>query len=241
MIVKIAFISDIHGNAVALEAVLEDIKKKNIEKICVLGDICYRGPEPKRSLELIQSLQAEVIKGNADEWVVRGVRQGEVPNGAIEMMNKEREWIFSNLESTDIDYLSQLPTELHLNEHGIEIFAFHATPTSLFEVIPQNAEDSLLHEKVLSKKDATIYLYAHIHKPYIRYINSRVIMNIGSVGLPFDGVTKASYGIITIDESGFSTSIERVDYDTEKVMKHYREVGYPNADMMIQVLKNGRI
>ncbi|MCV9885982.1 metallophosphoesterase family protein [Metabacillus halosaccharovorans] len=238
---KIAFISDIHGNAVALEAVLEDLKKKNIEKICILGDICYRGPEPKRSLELIQSLQAEVIKGNADEWVVRGVRQGEVPDGALEMMNKEREWIISNLESTDIGYLSQLPTELHLNEHGIEIFAFHATPTSLFEVIPQNAEDCLLHEKVLSKKDATIYLYAHIHKPYIRYINGRVIMNIGSVGLPFDGVTKASYGIITIDESGFSTSIERVGYDIEKVMKQYREAGYPNADMMIQVLKNGRI
>ncbi|WP_078431215.1 metallophosphoesterase family protein [Metabacillus halosaccharovorans] len=238
---KIAFISDIHGNAVALEAVLEDLKKKNIEKICVLGDICYRGPEPKKSLELIQSLQAEVIKGNADEWVVRGVRQGEVPDGALEMMNKEREWIFSNLESTDICYLSQLPTELHLNEHGIEIFAFHATPTSLFEVIPQNAEDCLLHEKVFSKKDATIYLYAHIHKPYIRYINGKVIMNIGSVGLPFDGVTKASYGIITIDESGFSTSIERVGYDIEKVMKQYREAGYPNADMMIQVLKNGRI
>ena len=238
---KIAFISDIHGNAIALEAVLEDLKKKNIEKICILGDICYRGPEPKRSLELIQSLQAEVIKGNADEWVVRGVRQGEVPDGALEMMNKEREWIISNLESTDIGYLSQLPTELHLNEHGIEIFAFHATPTSLFEVIPQNAEDCLLHEKVLSKNDATIYLYAHIHKPYIRYINGRVIMNIGSVGLPFDGVTKASYGIITIDESGFSTSIERVGYDIEKVMKQYREASYPNADMMIQVLKNGRI
>ncbi|WP_226527403.1 metallophosphoesterase family protein [Metabacillus niabensis] len=238
---KIAFISDIHGNAVALEAVLKDLKKKNIEKICVLGDISYRGPEPKRSLELIRSLQAEVIKGNADEWVVRGVRQGEVPDGALEMMNKEREWIFSNLESTDIDYLSQLPTELYLNEHGIEIFAFHATPASLFEVIPQNVEDSLLYEKVLSKKAATIYLYAHIHKPYIRYINGRVIMNIGSVGLPFDGVTKASYGVITIDESGYSTSIERVGYDIEKVMKQYREVGYPNADMMIQVLKNGRV
>jgi len=241
MIVKIAFISDIHGNAVALEAVLKDLKKKNIEKICVLGDICYRGPEPKRSLELIKYLQADVIKGNADEWIVRGVRQGEVPDGALVMMNKEREWICSNLESTDIDYLSQLPTELCLNEHGIEIFAFHATPNSLFEVIPQNVEDSLLHEKVLSKKDATIYLYAHIHKPYIRYINGRVIMNIGSVGLPFDGVTKASYGVITINENEFSTSIERVGYDIEKVLKQYREVGYPNADMMIQVLKNGRI
>ncbi|PMC39161.1 YfcE family phosphodiesterase [Bacillus sp. UMB0899] len=238
---KIAFISDIHGNAVALEAVLEDMKKKNIEKVFVLGDICYRGPEPKRALELIRSLQTKVIKGNADEWVVRGVQQGEVPDHALDMMRKERDWIYSKLDATDIDYLSQLPTELYLNEKGIELYAFHATPTDLFEVIPPNAEDRLLHEKVLSKKDATIYLYAHIHKPYIRYINGKVVMNIGSVGLPFDGVTKASYGVITIAESGFSTSIERVDYDTEKVMKQYSEVNYPNAEKMIQVLKKGSI
>lgn len=238
---KIAFISDIHGNAVALEAVLEDIRKKNIEKICVLGDICYRGPEPKKALELVRSLQADVIKGNADEWVVRGVKQGEVPETALEMMNKERDWIFSKLESTDIEYLSQLPTELKLVEQGIDIYAFHATPASLFEVIPQNAEDILLQDKVLSKQDSAIYLYAHIHKPYIRYLNGKVIMNIGSVGLPFDGVAKASYGLISIHETGFSTSIERVDFDTEKVMKQYIESNYPNTEMMIQVLKKASI
>lgn len=238
---KIAFISDIHGNAVALEAVLEDIKKKNIEKVCVLGDICFRGPEPKKSLELVRSLQADVIKGNADEWVVRGVQQGEVPESALEMMNKERDWIFSKLNSTDIDYLSQLPTELFIVEQGIEIYAFHATPTSLFDVIPQNAEESLLYENVMLKKDSTIYLYAHIHKPYIRYIHGKVMMNIGSVGLPFDGIQKASYGIITIGESGFTTSIERVDYDSEKVMKQYTDEKYPNAEMMIQVLKKASL
>jgi len=239
--VKIAFISDIHGNAVALEAVLEDIRKKNIEKICVLGDICFRGPEPKKALELVRSLQADVIKGNADEWVVRGVKQGEVPDMALEIMNKERDWIISKLETTDIDYLSQLPTELKLVEQGIDIYAFHATPDSLFEVIPPNAEDSLLKEKVLSKKDSAIYLYAHIHKPYIRYLNGKVVMNIGSVGLPFDGVTKASYGVIHINQNGFSTSIERVDYDTETVINQYTETYYPNAEMMIQVLKMASI
>lgn len=63
---KIAFISDIHGNAVALESVLEDIDKKNVDRIIVLGDICFRGPEPKRSLDLVRSLDTYVIKGNAD-------------------------------------------------------------------------------------------------------------------------------------------------------------------------------
>lgn len=238
---KLAFISDIHGNAVALEAVLEDTKKKNIDKVYVLGDICYRGPEPKKALDLVRSLQTVVIKGNADEWVVRGVQQGEVPEHALEIMTKERDWTYSKLEASDIDYLSQLPTDLCLNEQGIDLYAFHATPTDLFEVIPQHADDSFFYEKVFSKKDSSIYLYAHIHKPYIRYSNGKVIMNIGSVGLPFDGVTKASYGTITIADGGFTTSIERVAYDTEKVMTQYTDVNYPNAEMMIQVLNKGTI
>ncbi len=238
---KIAFISDVHGNAVALEAVLEDIKKKNIEKICFLGDLCYRGPEPKKSLDLVRSLQADVIKGNADEWVVRGVNQGEVPDRALELMNKERDWIVSKLEPSDIDYLKNLPTDMSIEEQGVMIHAFHATPTNLFEVVNSNSEDNVLIEKLMTKNDSQIYIYAHIHKPYIRYINGKVILNIGSVGLPFDGVAKSSYGIITIEENGFSTSIERVHYDIEKVVEQYNDSEYPNAEMMIQVLKKASI
>lgn len=118
---KIAFISDIHGNAVALENVLADIHKKKVDKIYVLGDLCYRCPEPRRSLDLIRALHTEVIKGNADEWVVRGVGRGEVPEKVFEMMNLEREWIVSQLEQSDLDYLEKLPTQLNLNIEGILI------------------------------------------------------------------------------------------------------------------------
>ena len=52
-------------------------------KVFVLGDLCYRGIEPKRSLELVEPLNCDVIKGNADEWVVRGVREGEVPDQVL--------------------------------------------------------------------------------------------------------------------------------------------------------------
>lgn len=65
---RIAFISDIHGNANALDAVLEDINEKNVDKVYVLGDICYRGSEPQRSQDLVRSLDTGVIKGNADEY-----------------------------------------------------------------------------------------------------------------------------------------------------------------------------
>src|SRR5690606_32088247 len=186
---KLSFLYDINGNAVALDAVIQDIQVNNVDKIYVVGDICYRGPEPQRSLELVRSLNCDVIKGNADEWVVRGVHQGEVPDQALDMMNQERDWIFSQLDQESIDYLEQLPTELTIETEGIKIHAFHATPNSLFDIVPPFESDEGINDRLMVK-EADLYIYAHIHKPYIRYINGKCVINIGSVGLPFDGVKK---------------------------------------------------
>lgn len=238
---RLAFISDIHGNALALDAVLEDISRKQVDKIYVLGDICYRGPEPKRSLNIIRSLHTEVIKGNADEWVIRGVQRGEVPDRALEMMNTERDWTVSQLEQADIEYLKTLPKELHVTMSGVSFHLFHATPSSLFDIVLPNADDETIQSTMMTSAEADVYVYAHIHRPYIRYVNGKVIMNIGSVGLPFDGLNKASYGIVEIEEEGFRTSIERVNFDVEKVIEQYQKTKYPNSDMMTQVLRNAQI
>lgn len=238
---KIAFISDIHGNAIALDAVLADTKKQRIDKIYVLGDICYRGPEPKRSLDLVRSLHTEVIKGNADEWVVRGVREGEVADKVLELMNLERQWIVEQLEPSDMDYLESLPTQLNLTIEDVEISAFHATPTSLFDIVLPNADDNQIEASLMQAQDAQVFVYAHIHKPYIRYLNGKVIMNIGSVGLPFDGLAKASYGLIEVEDGHIKTSIRRVGYNLESVVALYHEVNYPNAEMMSKVIRNAKI
>jgi putative phosphoesterase len=238
---KLAFISDIHGNAVALESVLEDIKRKNVDRIYVLGDLCYRGPDPKRSLELIRLLHTEVIKGNADEWVVRGVHKGEAPDQALELMNLERDWTVSQLDQLDIEYLRNLPTELNLEIEGVFISAYHATPYSLFEIVSSSSDDELLQEKLMSATDSNIYIYAHIHKPYIRYIGGKVLINIGSVGLPFDGLTKSSYAIVEIENESISTTIERVNYNIESVVQQYIDVQYPNSEMMVRIVRNASV
>ncbi len=234
---KLAFISDIHGNANALDAVLADIKEKNIDKIYVLGDLCYRGPEPQRSLDLVRSLNTEVIKGNADEWVVRGVKQGEVPEQALEMMNKERDWICSQLTEESIDYLRNLPIELTMEQYGLRIHAFHATPESLFEVVLPSENEETLSSKLMSN-EADLFIYAHIHRPYIRYINGKCIMNIGSVGIPFDGVKRASYAIVDISEESFQTSIVRVAYDINQTIDQFQNSDYPNKGQLIEILRN---
>lgn len=234
---KLAFISDIHGNANALDAVLADIKERNVDQVYVLGDICYRGPEPQRSLDLIRSLNTEIIKGNADEWVVRGVKQGEVPEQALEMMYKERNWICSQLTEESIDYLRNLPIELTIEQYGLRIHAFHATPESLFEVVLPSENEETLSSKLMSN-EADLFIYAHIHRPYIRYINGKCIMNIGSVGLPFDGVKRASYAIVDISEESFQTSIVRVAYDINQTIDQFQNSDYPNKRQLIEILRN---
>lgn len=237
---RIAFISDIHGNATALEAVLADIKEKQIDQIVVLGDIAYRGPEPKYSIKLVQDLDATVIKGNADEWIVRGVQQGEVPDQALELMNQEREWAVSQLDQAEIDYLSNLPSDLSFIKEGVTIHGFHATPSSLFDVVLPSASDAEITDKLTKDTEADIYLYGHIHQAYIRPVDGKTIVNLGSVGLPFDGVTKASYATIEINKNTVSASIERVDYDIEKTIQAYKDNNYPNIDMMEQILRTGK-
>ncbi|WP_404330877.1 metallophosphoesterase family protein [Mesobacillus maritimus] len=237
---RLAFISDIHGNANALDAVLSDIKERNVDKVYVLGDLCYRGPEPQRSLDLVRSLNTDVIKGNADEWVVRGVNQGEVPEQALDMMNKERDWIYSNLNEESIDYLRNLPTELNIEIEGMKIHAYHATPSSLFEVVLPDEKEEMLTTKMMTQ-DADLYIYAHIHRPYIRYINGKCIMNIGSVGLPFDGLKKASYAIVDLKEGIFQTSIVRVGYDIPQTIEQFKQSDYPNREQLVKILQNASL
>ena len=235
---KIAFISDIHGNAVALEAVLQDIQSKKVDQIAVLGDLCFRGPEPKRTLDLIRSLHANVIKGNGDEWVVRGFGKGEVPDEMVDMLNQERDWTMSKLDQEDITYLNELPRQLTLKINGkLTIHAFHATPTSLFDVVYPDEKDDVIRQKLMSTADAEMYVYGHIHHPFIRFVNGKWVVNIGSVGLPFDGLAKASYVIVECHENGIHTSIERVAFDLDKVISQYESFHYPNANALSNAVR----
>ncbi|WP_182199714.1 metallophosphoesterase family protein [Paraliobacillus salinarum] len=237
---KIAVISDIHGNAVALDAVLTDIREKDVDHIVVLGDIAYRGPEPQRSIELVRSLDATVIKGNADEWIVRGVNQGEVPDQVLNLMNQERDWAVRHLDQASIDYLENLSSTLAWNKNKMDIYAFHATPTSLFDVVLPDVTVDTIKEKFIDNYDADIYLYGHIHLPYIRQVEGKTIIDTGSVGLPFDGIPKASYAMIELSDHNISTSIERVNYNIEKTIQAYETGNYPNTEMMTKILRTAR-
>ncbi len=242
---KIALISDIHGNAVALEAVLEDIHSRGADQVAVLGDICFRGPEPKRALEMVQALadehDAKVIKGNVDEWTVRPVRAGEIPEQFIEGFNREREWCVSQLSQEDLDWLAALPHDLQLSlGENLTLYAFHATPNSLFDVVWPDASADQIAATLLQNRSDQLVAYGHIHYPYIRVVQGKTILNTGSVGLPFDGLPLASYIMVETDGVTHQTSLIRVPYDVERVAEQYIKGDYPEAELMVQVVRQAK-
>ncbi|GGC84710.1 serine/threonine protein phosphatase [Thalassobacillus devorans] len=238
---RLAFLSDIHGNARALEAVLEDIEKRNVDQLFVLGDIAYRGLEPERSVELVRGLDSQVIKGNADEWIVRGVQDGEVPDKVIEGMNQERAWAHANMTSESVNYLNELPREITEEYKGINIHGFHATPADLFEVVLPDATEDEMKDRLMVNQLADVYIYGHIHKPYIRYINGKMVVNTGSVGLPFDGLAQPSYVLIDIGENGVQSSIVRTNYELAGLVEDIEVSDYPQKNVLTNLLINASV
>ncbi|SDN35921.1 metallophosphoesterase family protein [Alkalicoccus daliensis] len=226
---KLAVFSDVHGNEAALQAVLEDMEAQNVTDVLMLGDISYRGPKPKECLDLVRSRADKIVKGNADAWAVRGIKEGEVPPAALEMMQAEQIFTSSLLSTEDLRFLDELPATLEIPlTNKRQLFACHATPSSLFDVITDESKNEEFSTFIDADPRAEFFTYGHIHLSHFRHIDGRKIFNPGSVGLPFDGDPRASYTILT-RENDIHMQFRRVAYDTERAVRDLHETGYPEA------------
>ena len=247
---KLALISDIHGNAAALDAVLRDLDAQRPDRVFVLGDLAYRGAEPKRTLALVRSLGCPVIGGNADLWVTRGIREGEVAAAALERMRREREWTLAHLDDADLAYLAALP-DAHSEElpGGAPLLLCHAAPDDRFRIVRPDAPDGeLLATFARGRKPAAngpapapaaVAAYGHIHLPFVRFAQGVAVINPGSVGLPFDGVAKASYALLEFDRAGVAVSIRRAAYDLDRATEALARLDYPEAELVARAIRTG--
>lgn len=232
--VKIAFLSDVHGNLEALKAVLKDIKEREITHIICLGDIIAKGSHPKECLELIKSQSEIVLLGNCEEYFLQDRDLTKVS----EVEQKRIKWNQSKLSKEDKYYLSNLPFSYEFYMSGSLVRAFHASPYATNEYISNL--DLIKNKKRLfdgtnktqTKNYADIVFYGHVHTQYIERIYNRTIVNVGSIGNELDivrdpnidgdtkGTTQACYAILEgtygKEYAPLSISLIKVPYDQEK-------------------------
>jgi putative phosphoesterase len=234
---RVAVIADIHGNQLALEAVLEDLSHQPaIDHLVIAGDLCLNGPCPQQVLEIVQKLECPVIRGNVDV---------EVVNEAPDKGPKKRtnvNWTREQIGPAGIDYLASLPfSHLITNSGGSDLLIVHANPLNVEEAIFPNAPDSDL-ERLLGELESTVgaLAFGHLHIAYTRRWRHLLLADVGSCGVPRDEDLRAAYAILLWQDNAWEAEIRRVAYDVKAVVKQIKTSGIPNAEKRVKILTEAR-
>lgn len=253
---KIAVISDIHGNLEALKETIKDIEKRKVDKIICLGDIVGKGAHPNECVEIIKKHCDVVIKGNCDRHFTS--------EHNIQTMNEiERtriEWNQKVLTNETKEYLSKLPYCYETYISGSLVRMFHATPDKDNKaVVNQDSiktkyEMFLPSEKTISQKEADVVVYGHIHHQYMDVLYNKTLINVGSVGDAFNTIRnpqkdsnvqetiRANYLIIEGEEGitqygrEISFNFIKVCYDVDKELENKNNI---EIEDYTHELKNG--
>lgn len=234
---RIAILSDIHGNQVALEAVLEDLSQQpSCDQIVIAGDLCLNGPRPKEVLSIIQSLNCPVLQGNVDTDVVLQSARSDSKKSAIIAWTREQ------IGPKGISYLANLPLSYKIkNAYGSDGLVVHANPNNqedaLFPDMPLSELD-----KILKDLDPTIGVLAfgHHHVAYQRQWHQTLLVDAGSCGLPRDNDPRASYALIEWRTNSWHAQHRRIAYDVSKVVEQLQTSGIPYSDKRIRILTEAR-
>ncbi|MBQ7126350.1 metallophosphoesterase family protein [bacterium] len=240
---KIAIMSDIHGNMDALDAVLKDIEKQHVDKIFLLGDYVMAGPEPIKTLEKIIELSSlentEIIQGNTDLMIASYTDDlYEMLKTKAPIMAEALKNDVSILNSTHKDFLKNLPVQKELEIEGIKFLLTHGSPRRNNEdILPTTTMEEL--NAMLQGVNADVILCGHTHIPCgIQTENKKTVVNDGSVGRPFTEEAKACYLLITIRDKKCLFEHQLINYDNIIASKKLSQREFNGAERLANTLIN---
>jgi predicted phosphodiesterase len=233
---KIAVLSDIHGNAAALEAVLEDLPGVAPDRVLLNGDLLALGPEPERTAELLRGLGAPSTRGNTDRWLAEAARSGHAP-GAPEEVQESLRWSVAQLPPAELRGFTELPFALAAAPLPVQLY--HASAAGDEQgVWPDTPEAEI--PALFAGVPGSVFVVGHTHIAGERTGGDLRVLNAGSVGFPFDGDTRASYLVLEGDADGEPRPTwRRVAYDRELTISVIRARGVPMATRLIQRIQTG--
>ncbi len=237
---KIAVISDIHGNMQALEAVMSDIKSESVDKIYCLGDLAMAGPEPEKAINYIKNLyennQISLIQGNTDAMIANPDKFIPIVKNAFELMGNALESDSKEVSEASKDFLNSLPVNMEEKIEDVKVLFVHGSPRKQDEnIFPDMSMEEIL--EIIKNTDANLILCGHTHIPCgYQTPTNQTVVNTGSVGRPFMEEPKACYAIINIVNKEIDIQHRMIGYDKEKAAEILRERNFIGADRLAQML-----
>lgn len=234
---RLAIVSDIHGNLTALDAVIADLKQKSPDLVVHGGDLVVGGPRPAEVIDLVRELGWPGVVGNTDEvlWAPeqfdRQVERAPKLRALLEILFHDFAETRNRISNEQFRWLQTLPPVWH--DHGVALL--HASPGDLWQAPMPDSELEQVAATYASLA-SKIVVYGHIHRPYVRQVGDFVLANSGSVGTPYDGDPRASYLLVDDGE----VIIRRVEYDVEAEARYLLSSGYPRAGWISEIRRHGK-
>lgn len=234
---KIALISDIHGNFQALETVLENIEREQVDQIVCLGDVAFKGPQPHEVVDLLKQQNCLFVLGNTDAVLFNPPTDEKIAAlaGEARIVAECFRWTADNLTPDDLVFLRGFAaTQVLELGGGQRLLCFHALPTSTeARIMPDTDANSL--GRLLSETDANFYAGGHVHLQFLRPIGSAVFINPGSVGFSRSESDQrlAEYAVLDLFDQGYSVKFKQLAFDWAKTVQIAKSVKAPHLDWLL--------
>lgn len=235
---RIAIVSDIHGNLTALEAVMADLQTQAPDLVLQGGDLVYGGSAAQEIVDRISELKWPGVVGNTDEvlWDGSGLdrMKAAVPKlgSLFQIIEDCAEASRSMLTAAGLRFLRELPAEHRVDD----LLLLHASRGDTWKAPLDSADDEVLCNAYSSLGARTI-VYGHIHRPFVRRVGELTVCNSGSVGMPYDGDPRASY--LVVDPKSGNAAIRRVAYDLDLECERLLASDYPHKEWLAQIRRAG--
>ncbi len=238
--VKLAIVSDIHGNAVALDAVLDDLRGAAPDAVVCLGDCIQGGPQPAEVVARLRDLRWPVVMGNADAFVLDGggVETERADESRRVRLHRGRDWTLSQLTSPDVAYMRTFTATVERPLGPFRLLAFHGSPRCYDDIILPLTPDEEVR-RLLEPVEGTVYAGGHTHVQFVRHLGRTFHVNPGSVGFAFRHDQSlepvhydpwAEYALLTAQGGALGLEFRRVPFDVRRYLEAYRKSGHPYAD-----------
>lgn len=246
---RIALLSDIHGNSVALDAVLADIAAQGgVDSFWILGDLVALGPDPVGVLDRLVGLKdVRFIRGNTDRYTATGERPPPIvveaqaePSLLPRLLEVAQTFAWTQgavVAAGRMPWLKTLPLELRCTlPDGARFLGVHASPgRDDGDGLTEAMSDAVAHD-LLRQAEADLICVGHTHRPMHRRLGRQSIVNLGAVSLSRAEDKRASYVLLTADAKGHAIEHRQVAYDRERVAAMLETVGHPGRAFILKLL-----
>lgn len=238
---QVLVISDIHGNLEALRAVWNDVSRRTIEHVLFLGDLVAFGPRPAETLAFLrdQVKPTVAVRGNTDRYILEKVWEKKKSSLDSEALAGLK-WTAAQLSRDDMAYLDSLTSDTTYTVDDVRLFLCHAAPGN--DEIGITADTARQSETGLDGVDANVLLCGHTHVPYRTRLDQLEVINVGSVGFPFDADVRACYLSFFIGDGALrEVTFCRVSYNRGKTRGLLEAIDAPWARTSERRLATGRL